>query len=171
MWQGGICLSYPLGEHLGPRGLMNWPTLSYHTAVIAAPVAGDSSARACQIGAYLSWHLLMEAPFSIWSRQWPWYSWWRIKAHKYCFKKERLVACASHPLYQIIRLKLIMLWTLVLSAAVLYLLDLHTHLTFPRWSYTNSRKLGVATTQGFKCVSGDSGPREDICFKEEIPKN
>lgn len=29
---------------------MNWPTLSYYTAVITSLIAGDRSARACQIG-------------------------------------------------------------------------------------------------------------------------
>lgn len=104
----------PIRELLGPRGLMSWPTWCYSTAVIAAPIAGDSSARACQVGDDLLWHLLMEGPFQVWSRQWPWYSWRRIKTHNYCFKKERLVACASHPSYQIIRLKLIIQWTLLL---------------------------------------------------------
>lgn len=53
----------PIRGALGAQGPMNWPALSYSTAVIAALIAGDSSARACQIGDYLLWHPLMEAPF------------------------------------------------------------------------------------------------------------
>ena len=43
----------PIRGALGAQGPMNWPALSYSTAVIAALIAGDSSARACQSGDYL----------------------------------------------------------------------------------------------------------------------
>lgn len=38
---------------LGAQRMMNRPTVSYHTAVMEALIAGDSSARACHVGAYL----------------------------------------------------------------------------------------------------------------------
>lgn len=125
--QGGICSSYPLGWHFGPEAW--WIGLPFlATAVTMALIAGDSSVRTCQLVAYLSWHLLREAPFYIWSRQWPWYSRWRIKAHNYCFMMERLVACSSHPSYQIISLRLVRWWVLVLdnmavTAGIIHMLN------------------------------------------------